>query len=328
MALKVAVIMGGTSFERDFSLKSGKRIADDLQSLGYEVLPLDANDALVETLRAEKPDVAFIAMHGLGGEDGTVQELLEFLQIPYVGSTSDACRASWNKVDLARSFDAYFAEENELVTPQGFCLTDVAFRSMGAAGALDLVGERLGFPVCVKPACGGSALGVARVDRQEDLGEAILGALAFDDKVIIEEWIEGVELAVSVMGSEDEVSVMPAVEIAPKHGFFNTEARLDEALVDYYTPVRDASLGDTPEAVEEARHEISYAAIDVFEALGCRDLARVDMIYRDGVAYITDVKVAPGLSYMSLLPMSAKACGIDMAELLGQLVEDAAERGC
>ncbi|AEB07596.1 D-alanine--D-alanine ligase [Coriobacterium glomerans PW2] len=374
--MKVAVIMGGTSLEREFSLKSGHRIARELEAKDHIVLPLDATSELTCALRSGRPDVALIAVHGLGGEDGAIQGLLEFLRIPYVGSTSESCRASWNKVDLPRAFNSYLlahpdrledasasrsAHErgcssehpadqldavfsrvgsdcardmlpnNPLIpTPKTFCLTEVAFRSMGAAAALDLVCDRLGYPVAVKPACGGSAMGVSRVGCQEALGEAIMGALSFDDKVIIQEWLEGVELSVAICcGQDGAARSLTPVEIAPKETFFTTAARLDPSAVDYFAPVREESLvaNGHGRSADDLDSLIARTALDAFCALGCRDLARVDMMLSDGVAYVIDVKVAPGMSENSLLPMAVAASGFDLGDIFDGLVRRAAVRG-
>ena len=175
---KVAVLMGGSSFEREFSLISGKNICAALEEAGHRTVPLDTNEQLVPTLRSEKPDVVYNALHGKHGEDGTIQSLLEFLDIPFVGSPASVCHRSWNKDALHSSVAKYRQISGEVdgvaSWPPGVFIAADAFKKMGAAMALDLVGERIpgGYPVCVKPAHGGSALGVHRVDSQEELGEA------------------------------------------------------------------------------------------------------------------------------------------------------------
>lgn len=206
MGLKVAVLMGGSSFEREFSLASGKQVCAALEEAGHKAVPLDTTADLVPTLRSERPDVAYVALHGKHGEDGTIQSLLEFLDIPFVGSPASVCRSTWNKDSLHTTMETYRAMTGDAPVaswPQGICIARDAFKDMGAATALDLVKDRVigGFPVAVKPAHGGSALGVHRVDCQDDLGEAILDALSFDEHVVIEQWVEGVEMAVSVLGT-------------------------------------------------------------------------------------------------------------------------------
>jgi len=203
--MKVAVLMGGSSFEREVSLASGKQVCAALEAAGHKVVPLDTTSKLVPTLRSERPDVAYSALHGKHGEDGTIQSLMEFLDIPLVGSTASVCRKTWNKAILPSTMEEYRVTQDADISaswPRGICIARDAFKDMGAATALDLVEQRIpgGYPLAVKPACGGSALGVHRVDHLDELGEAILDALSYDNEVIIEQWIEGVEMAVSILG--------------------------------------------------------------------------------------------------------------------------------
>ena len=156
MGLKVAVLMGGSSFEREFSLASGKQVCAALEEAGHKVVPLDTTADLVPTLRSERPDVAYIALHGKHGEDGTMQSLLEFLDIPFVGSPASVCRSTWNKDSLHTTMETYRAMTGDAPVaswPQGICIARDAFKDMGAATALDLVKDRVigGFPVAVKP---------------------------------------------------------------------------------------------------------------------------------------------------------------------------------
>ena len=224
-------------------MASGKQVCDALEEAGHKVVPLDTTSDLVPTLRSERPDVAYSALHGKHGEDGTIQSLLEFLDIPFVGSPASVCRSTWNKDSLHTTMAAYRAATGDAPVaawPQGISIARDAFKDMGAATALDLVEERVigGYPVAVKPAHGGSALGVHRVDCIEDLGEAILDALSFDEHVVIEQWIEGVEMAVSILGEGWDAHALPPVEIVPKTGLYDTAARLDADAVDFYAPVR------------------------------------------------------------------------------------------
>ncbi|MCI2206821.1 MAG: ATP-grasp domain-containing protein [Atopobiaceae bacterium] len=323
--------MGGTSFERDFSLKSGKLVCDLLEASGHEVMPLDADSNLVDTLRSEKPDVAFVTIHGAGGEDGSVPSLLEFLRIPYVGSRPPVCRASWNKSDIPFVMRrAYGPEESVAIWPAEVVLPASAFRDLGAAKALDLVADRIGsgFPLAVKPACGGSAMGVSKVEEEGELGEAIMAALAFDDSVIIQEWVDGVELSVAVIGEPGDAQVLPPVEIHMTEGLYDTSSRIDPMCVEHFCPVRPESLSADGEVADSCRSEIERAALEVFEAFGCRDMARVDMIWDGAAARILDLKVFPGLTDTSLVPMAVSAAGIDMADLLDEMVACAYERGC
>lgn len=327
---KVAVIMGGASFERAFSLKSGKLVCDMLEEKGYDVLPLDADSNLVDTLRDEKPDVAFVCMHGRGGEDGAVPALLEFLSIPYVGSRPPVCHAAWNKPDMPFILHrAYGDGEGGATCPSEVSLPASAFRDLGAAKALDLVADRVGsgFPLAVKPARGGSAMGVSRVDGPEELGEAIMAALAFDDAVLIQEWVDGVELSIAILEDEEGINVLPPVEIVVEDGLYDTDARTDPTRVEYICPVRSSTLAPGAGVAESIRSEIERAALDVYLAYDCRDLARIDLIWDGAKASIMDVKTFPGMTETSLVPLAIEASGMDLGDALASLVERAYERG-
>lgn len=323
--MKIAVLMGGSSFEREFSLASGKRVCAALEEAGHKVVPLDTTKDLVPTLRSERPQVAYSALHGKHGEDGTIQSLLEFLDIPFVGAGAAVCRDTWNKATLPAVMESYRAANNGDLTaawPRSICIARDAFKDMGAATALDLVAERIpgGYPVCVKPACGGSAMGVHKVDSQADLGKAILDALTFDKEVIIQEWIEGVELAVSILGSGWDAHALPPVEIVAKQGLYDTEARLTDGAVDFYTPVRLESLSSKEDEAQAIRAEIERAALEVYRAYGVHDLGRVDMIWDGAQARILEIDVSPGMTERSLFPAACEASGLTLPAVFNQLV--------
>lgn len=332
MGLKVAVLMGGTSFEREFSLASGKNVCAALEEAGHKVVPLDTTRELVPTLRSERPDVCYSALHGKHGEDGSIQSLLELLGIPYVGSDALVCRRAQNKDSLHATMEAYreLTDEPAVASwPQGICIARDAFKDMGAATALDLVEERVygGYPVAVKPAHGGSAMGVHRVDDIDHLGEAILDALSYDDHVVIEQWIEGVELAVSVIGTGWDAHALPPVEIVPKRGLYDTAARMDASLVDYYAPVRNESLSSNEADAQAIRAEIERAVLEVYRAYGLRDLGRIDLIWDGAQARVMETNVSPGMTETSLFPAACKAGGLSLSAVLNELVSNAKERG-
>lgn len=325
MGLKVAVLMGGSSFEREFSLASGKQVCAALEEAGHKAVPLDTTADLVPTLRSERPDVAYVALHGKHGEDGTIQSLLEFLDIPFVGSPASVCRSTWNKDSLHTTMETYRAMTGDAPVaswPQGICIARDAFKDMGAATALDLVKDRVigGFPVAVKPAHGGSALGVHRVDCQDDLGEAILDALSFDEHVVIEQWVEGVEMAVSVLGTGWDAYALPPVEIVAKQGLYDTAARMDVNAVDYFAPVRPSSLSPDEGDASAIRAEVERAALEVYRAYGLRDLGRLDVIWDGAQARVLETNVSPGMTELSLLPAACKAAGLTLSGVLDRLV--------
>ena len=317
--------MGGSSFEREFSLASGKQVCDALEEAGHKVVPLDTTSDLVPVLRSERPDVAYSALHGKHGEDGTIQSLLEFLDIPFVGSPASVCRSTWNKDSLHTTMASYrtMTGDDPIASwPQGICIARDAFKDMGAATALDLVEERVlgGYPVAVKPAHGGSALGVHRVDCIDDLGEAILDALSFDEFVVIEQWIEGVEMAVSILGEGWDAHALPPVEIVPKSGLFDTAARLDPDAVEFYSPVRLTSLSQDEAQAQAIRAEIERAALEVYRAYDLRDLGRIDVIWDGAQARVFETNVSPGMTELSLFPAACAAAGLSLSGVLDKLV--------
>jgi len=323
--MKVAVLMGGSSFERAFSLESGKQVCSALESAGHTVIPLDTTKELVPALRSEKPDVCYSALHGKHGEDGTIQSLLEFLGIPFVGSPASVCRKTWNKALLPSIMTEYRAaiqDSTSAAWPYGLCIARDAFKDMGAAFALDTIEERIpgGFPLAVKPACGGSAMGVHKVEKAEDLGEAILDALSYDSEVIIQQWIDGVELAVSILGEGFDAEALPLVEIVPSQGLYTTEARLSTNAVELICPARDASLSDKPAEAQAIRAEIERAALEVYRAYGAHDLARVDLIWDGAQARILEIDVSPGMTPLSLFPAACKASELKLSDLFDSLV--------
>jgi D-alanine-D-alanine ligase len=315
MREKVAVLMGGRSLEREISLASGKRVCEALTERGYRVLALDVTPDLVQTLRAERPDACYIALHGKYGEDGTIQELLEFLRIPYTGPGVTASALAWDKSVAKRVFS-----EAGIPTPAWITLTADAFKEMGAATALDLVPEAVGgFPVVVKPSKQGSALGLARVEGADALPEALLSALSFGEAALVEKWIEGPELAVSVLEDDQgEPVVLPPVEIVAKSGLFDFSAMYTAGETDYYVPARLA---------HDVSAEVVRLASEVHALLGCRDVSRVDMVVSaDGTPQVLESNTSPGMTEISLLPMAANAIGMTFQDVVERIVQSALAR--
>jgi D-alanine-D-alanine ligase len=314
---KIAVLMGGRSLEREVSLASGAHVVSALEERGYNVVALDLIPELVATLRSEKPDAVYIALHGKLGEDGTIQEMLEFLGIPYTGPGVLASALAWDK-DLSKRILA----EAGVAVPCSVALSSDGVKEMGAARALDLLPDAIGgLPAIVKPARQGSALGLARVDEPAGLADAIISALSYDSKVLVEKRVEGVELAVSVLDAGDGASsarALPPVEIVSGTGIFDYHARFTEGVVDYFAPARVTGEQDaSARSVAEQVHEV----------LGCRDVSRTDLIMTgDGVPVVLECNTSPGMTITSLLPMAAEADGISFAELVERLACAALER--
>ena len=214
--MKVCVLKGGSSLERAVSLRSAARVEDAIAALGHEAVGIDAGPELVTRLREERPDVVFIALHGPGGEDGTVQELLEILDLPYTGPGVAACALCMDKVAAKHEMRAV-----GIPTPDWAAFNATAFRELGAADTLDEIEERLGFPLVVKPASQGSSLGVEFASSRDEVPQALVAAFSYDDRVLLERYVKGRELAVSVLGSDP----LPVVEAIPREeDFFNFEA--------------------------------------------------------------------------------------------------------
>lgn len=313
MKTKVAVLMGGRSLEREVSLKSGQRVADSLARQGFDVTTYDVDEELVANLKKNTPDIIFIALHGKYGEDGTVQELLEILDIPYTGPSVYASIVGFDKVLSKMLF-----EEAGIPTPPFYALSAGTFKEMGASAILPDIVEEAGLPLVVKPSGQGSALGVKIVHSKEELPAALIGALSYDDKVLIEKFIKGKEVTVGVIGKDAAREALPVVEICPKKDFFDFESMYTAGMTDYFVPARVS-----PD--EEAK--IKETALQVYDLLKCRDIARIDIILgEDGVPYVLELNTCPGLTETSLLPMSAKAAGIEFDELIAKIAGFAIER--
>lgn len=302
--MKVAVLKGGRSLERGVSLRSGARVEDALEQLGHEALPIDAGSDLVKRLTAERPDVVFIAMHGLGGEDGTVQELLEILGIPFTGPGVLACARCTDKV-LAK----HELRGSGVLTPDWFAFNETAFREFGAADALSELEERLGFPLVVKPSRGGSALGVKFAASWFEVPEALVSAFSYDNRVLLERFVEGRELAVSILGEEP----LPVVEAIPSDGDrYDFEARYEIGRTEFVCP---AALSETETAAVRA------AALGAYESLGCSGFSRVDLILGADGPQVLEVNAIPGLTETSLLPQAAEAAGMSFEQLVERILE-------
>jgi D-alanine-D-alanine ligase len=311
---RIAVLKGGPSLERQVSLRSAARVEDALEDLGHEVTAIDVGADLLTRLEQSDADVAFVALHGRGGEDGTVQELLEIVGIPYTGSGVGACIRSMDKV-----LTKHLLVEAGIPTPDFFAFSETAFRELGAARALPAIEERLGFPLVVKPAAQGSALGIRFARSPEDVPEALVAAFSYDDKVLLERYVEGRELAVGVLEQGGEPQALPIVEALPKEEyFFDFEARYEIGKTDYVCPAELAA--DITARAQEL-------AVATYGLLGCYGFARVDMILgADGEPQVLEGQAIPGLTETSLLPQAAEAAGVSFEQLVERLIELALAR--
>lgn len=310
----VAVLAGGLSHERDVSLRSGRRIAAVLRDAGIAVDEWDTDAALVGRLRDTRPDAVVVALHGGEGENGAVQSVLELLGVPFVGTGGRACRRAHDKpsakAELARA---------GLDTPEWVALPHTTFRELGAGAVLDALVATLGLPLMLKPDQGGSALGAQVVRDAADLPSAMVGALAYSETVLVERFVSGVEVAVSVIDTGDGPVALPAVEVEPEGGVYDYTARYTAGLTRFHCPAR----------VDPATAErIAAAAVAAHRALDLRDLSRTDAIVdADGRVQVLEVNVSPGLTETSLLPQAIAAAGRDLGEVFGLLVDRAVRRG-
>jgi D-alanine-D-alanine ligase len=306
---RVAVLKGGRSLERQVSLRSGARVEDALKRLDHEVVAIDVALDLIRRLRETAPDVAFIAMHGRDGEDGTVQELLEILDIPYTGSGVLACTRATDKV-LAK----HLMVEAGIPTPEFFAFNETAFRELGAAEALPAIEERLDFPIVVKPSSQGSALGIKFARNAADVPAALVAAFSYDSRVLLERHIDGRDLAVSILDD----APLPVVEAVPREEeFYDFEARYEIGRTDFVCPA------DLPDGLTERAQEL---AVRTYRLLGCSAFARVDlMLDAAGDLSVLEANPIPGLTETSLLPQAAEAAGVSFDELVGRILELALE---
>lgn len=308
--MKVAVLKGGASLERQVSLRSGARIAEALRAGGHGVVEIDVDQDLVRNLRQAQPDAAFVALHGRGGEDGTVQELLEIVGIPYTGC--GVLSSTWT---MDKALTKLMLQKHGVPTPRFVSFGEAAFKSLGASDALDQIESLLGFPVVVKPARQGSALGVNFAATRAELPPAILSAFSYDDSLLIEQFIKGREIAVSVLDGEP----LPAVEAIVRGGdFFDFESRYEIGNTDYECPA------DLDESVAA---RLAAIAVETFTLLDCHGFARVDfMVPEDDEPQVLEVNSIPGLTQTSLMPMAAEAAGISFEQLAERLLATAQSR--
>ncbi|WP_084955356.1 D-alanine--D-alanine ligase family protein [Thermoactinospora rubra] len=309
----VLVLAGGLSYEREVSLRSGRRVSEVLRAAGIDVETRDTDASLVPTVLADPPDAVFVTLHGGAGEDGAIRSILELLNVPYVGAGPDACRVAFDKPTakaVVRSVG--------LRTPDSVTLPKETFHDLGASAVLARIVENLGLPLFVKPARGGSALGASAVRTAEDLPAAMVGCFAYGDTALIERYVEGVEVAVSVVDRGDGPVALPPVEIVPDEGVYDYAARYTAGHTEFFAPARLSA---------EAAEACAAMAVTAHTALGLRDLSRTDLIVdSSGQPHFLEVNVAPGMTETSLLPMAVEAAGEDLGTLCRDLLMIAARR--
>jgi D-alanine-D-alanine ligase len=309
--MRVAVLKGGRSLERQVSLRSAARVQDALERLGHEVIAVDVASDLVARLTEAHPEVAFIAVHGRDGEDGTIQELLEVMGVPYTGSGVSACIRAADKV-----LTKHAMRDRAIPTPDFFSFSETAFQALGAAHALPAIEDRLRFPIVVKPATQGSALGIKFARTPADVPQALVAAFSYDRKVLLERYVPGRDLAVSIIedpGGEG-ARALPIVEAVPEQDdFYDFESRYEIGRTRFVCPA---------ELPEEIATRARALAVAVYELLGCRGFGRVDLMLdsESGELYVLETDTVPGLTETSLLPQAADAAGISFDQLIERIL--------
>ena len=308
------VLAGGLSPERDVSLRSGRRVRDALDEAGVDATIADADAALIPALLADPPDAVFPAIHGSYGEDGAIREILGLLNVPYVGSVASACRGAFDK-PTAKALVAAAG----ITTPDSVTLPREVFHDLGANAVIERIIERLGLPLFVKPARGGSSLGASPVRTAAELPTAVVSCFAYGDTALIERFIEGTEITVSIVDLGDGPQPLPPVEIVVGTGAYDYTARYTAGQTEFYTPAR---------LTDAAADAAAKAAACAHSALGLRDISRTDLIVSEsGDVYFLEVNVSPGMTDTSTLPMALDTAGHEFGEACLTLLRLAAARG-
>lgn len=310
MDMRVAVLMGGTSAEREVSLRSGQAVASALRELGHEVVEVDVGPdiALRMTELRENIDAAFLALHGRMGEDGTIQGLLEILAIPYTGSGVMASALAMNKhlsKQILRARGIPVAED-EVVTA-------ARVAEQGVGKVAEEVSARMEFPCMVKPNCEGSTVGARRARNIAELEEAIEEALLYDDLLLVERFIEGREVTVGLVGGEPVV--LPVLEVVASKGVYDYECKYTQGMTEYIVPA------PIPDGLAERLRRLS---LEAHSALCCEGLSRVDfMLDEEGRPYCLEVNTIPGMTSLSLIPKAAAAAGLSFHRVVEMVLETA-----
>ncbi len=299
---RVAVFMGGDSAEREVSLKSGEAVTRALQEAGVDAFGRDITGCLLEAVRNPDFDRVFIALHGRGGEDGTLQAILSQAGIPYTGSDVLASALAMDKLRTKFVF-------------AGFGLPTPAFRAMNREDEASSILADLKFPLSVKPAREGSSIGVRKVHTRDELIAAYRDAATHDPLVLVEEWIEGPEYTVSILQGQ----ALPVIGLSTDHDFYDYEAKYVSNDTRYHIP---CGLDGWQEAL------VQNLALEAFRVVGCRTWGRVDIMEdQEGRFWLLEVNTVPGMTGHSLVPMSAQAAGIGMSELVVRILKDTLPAG-
>ncbi len=313
MATKVLIIAGGLTHERDVSVRSGRRVANILAQFGYEVMRSDVDASLTESIQTFEPDVVWPLVHGSIGEDGSLQSFLESVGVPFVGSSSVQAMLASNKPTAKALLGSA-----GVATPGWVTLPQAIFRQLGASNVLAALEGSVSFPVVIKPTDGGSALGISTAHNTDQLRRAMVDAFAYGQRLMVEQRIDGRDVAVSVVDLWDGPVALPPVEISTDGGRYDYDARYTTDETEYFVPARFS---------DEILADLQAAAVEAHTTLGLRDLSRIDFVVDDaGTCWFIDANVAPGMTDTSLLPQAADAFDdSSFAQLCADIIDFVAE---
>lgn len=305
--MRIAVLAGGLSAEREVSLRSGRRVSKALRDKGHEVFEVDIDADLLPELRKINPDVVLPLVHGQVGEDGSLREVLDVAGYKTVGSPSASARIAFEK-PIANQVAAAAG----VFVPKSIVLPQEAFKSLGATALLDSAISSIGLPLVVKPSHGGSALGATVVKTKEELPAAMVTAFSYGSVVLMQPYLTGTEIAVCVIEDNDGIKTLPIVEIVPDHELYDYDCRYTAGMTEFFVPARIS-----PEIAAQA-NEI---AIKMHKALGLKDISRTDLIVdAAGNIWFLEVNINPGQTETSLFPQAIAAAGLDLGDVFLSLL--------
>ncbi|MEF3244938.1 MAG: D-alanine--D-alanine ligase [Caldisericaceae bacterium] len=307
MSIRVLVLYGGKSTEREVSIRSGKAIASALRNKGYDVIEYDFQNELESIIKKTSPDVVFIALHGKFGEDGTVQAILELYGIPYTGSSFFASALCMNKL-----FTKFMFREIDVKTPSfTYFKKDNA---LSYSYASELLGNKT---LVVKPNDQGSTIGITIVKDENSYNLGLAKAFELSEIVLVEDYIKGTEITVAIIGNYPDIHVLPIIEIVPAHEFYDYDSKYTPSMSKHIIPARINSYQKN--LTEEYGRRI-------YKEFGLRDFARIDMIANKDDVYVLEVNTIPGFTETSLVPDAAKAENISFEDLVDFILQEALQR--
>lgn len=298
---KIGVLMGGPSSEREISLRSGRAVAEGLRKNGYRVVEIDVDETLPEKLKGEQIEIAFVALHGRYGEDGAVQGLLELMRIPYTGSGILASSLAIDKILTKR-----------ILEERGFLTSSYAYFDTRRTTAKEFSRTfSIAFPVIVKPSREGSTIGMTVVKEPSSLEQALLAAAEYDSRILVEEFIAGIEVTAGLLGREP----LPLIEVAPRSGFYDFHSKYTKGATEYILPAR------IPEPLVR---EIQEITLEIADELDCEGVVRADyMVDANERPFFLEINTIPGMTETSLIPKAAAHAGISFEDLVKKILDSA-----